>query len=806
MYNLGLATPEQVEPRLLAWLNRPPSHETHDDDAELAGFLTELFRAGIIGRSQGRTLLAMLSERPAPPADDPYVGRRFGSFIAEERVGEGAMGKVYRASREGTLERDFVVKVFDQSREDNAVRRFRREGDVMSTLDHPNIVKVVGAGEEGGLLYLVLQYCEGPTLAELIEQRGRFSWKSATRAVKQIAAALSAAHEKGIIHRDVKPQNILVAPGGLLKVFDFGLAKTLDSKASSLSQAGDILGSPAFMAPEQWGDHQVDERADLFSLGVIYYLLLSGQLPFKGRTPADYALAIRERSYTPLRELVPELPLDVQAVVDQLLERDRAWRCPSAARLLSDLDRLLRGKAPNLPRLERLGAAEQVEERIYLVGKASFTLGRDLEAHGFFDLEGVELLHARIERADGLVLAAHGPVLVNGKPAREIALRDRDTIALGAEGPRLRFRLGNLSRRSSTRLHDPLRESSLEEDASSPSPGPPTAVPGLLLSALAASAHPRALVHCFESLDPRAARGAAETARDRLRAAGLSPEELQELPARTERLISDAGWKTADALFTRTRENLGREVVPWLRWWFGTRAKFPAQFMPPVPRAAGELKVRPRPEARSFRFDLLGAEDWVVGRSEDCDLCIEERSVSRQHLRLHRLNRRYAYVDLGSRFGTTVAEKRVSAGLLDDGDSLRLGRAKLTFRDHLRTTTETTAPGAPVEVDEHTFRALVDLRSRAVVLTLVRLLDTPALTAFCERALAVHEPPEPARPGLSAFLETQRELALEALPAICGCNHGSDAVAWQRWWSERGAEFGPQAIPAGWGKSAHWGR
>ncbi|MBT7692686.1 MAG: serine/threonine protein kinase, partial [Gemmatimonadales bacterium] len=620
MINLGITNQAAVAPYVDKWINRPPDDGTQEEDSELAGFLSQLFQAKVITRNQGRTLLAMLTGGAgAPSGEDPNVGKRFGSFVAEELIGEGAMGKVYRACKDGTLQRDFVVKVFSNVNDSIGMARFRREGDLMTSLDHPNIVKVVGSGQEGQAAFLVLEYFEGPTLAEMLEQRGRFSWKSATRAIKQIAAALAVAHEQGIIHRDIKPHNVLVAPGGMLKVFDFGLAKTVGSQSGGLSQAGEILGSPAYMAPEQWGDHKVDRRADLFALGVIYYLLICGETPFKGRTPADYAWKIREGHYEPIDKVMPELPPGVAQVVTQLLETDRVFRTPTAKRLVADLDRVLQSKSPNIPRLEANASAEG--GALYpLVGRASYSVGSDFEANVFLDGNAIFDAHATIERTEaGPLLTCKGPTQVNGKPVEEIVLRDKDQIVFG-ESTALRYRAGNIGKRSSTRHLDASSEqgSPLNDSPGvGGNPGSPIVISGLVATALQSFAHKTVLLSCFESMDPYSIERDLDRSRRRLVDGGFAEGALDEIHQHGLKIGQERTWKLADALFTTTRENLGRSVEAWITWWFEARSKAPRQLRGPGTRARGELVIRPGDGAPKIKADLSEGEDWVVGRSDD---------------------------------------------------------------------------------------------------------------------------------------------------------------------------------------------
>jgi len=804
--DLGITTRPTLEPYVASWRSRPPSEDTSDEEIELSGFLTSLHQAGVLNRNQGRALLMMLGGgRGAAPPDDPYLGKRFGSYIAEAKLGEGGMGKVYRATSVGSLEGEYVLKVFTSPQEPAALARFQRECEVMSQLDHPNIVKVFGTGQEGALPYLVLEYVEGPTLQELIDERGRFSWKSATRAVKQIALALASAHEQGVIHRDIKPSNILVARGGILKVFDFGLAKTMDSKV--VSHAGEIIGSPAYMAPEQWGDHEVDHRVDLFALGVIDYLLLTGHTPFRGRTPADYSWKIQAGKFDPIETHVPEVPVAVQAVVTQLLERDRNHRPPSARAVLAELDRISRGRPPNLPRLERV---DDSSVRWFLVGKQVFEVGASARADVPIEGAGAAQHHAHCERTLGGVLLrdldAKGGTFVNDQRVHEIVLRDKDQVRFG-EGDPLRFRSGNSGDRRSSRFgsqigSDGYKTSSDEQPALTEEEAP-AEVPGLLVAALLDAVHPRALLCAFEALDGLAALEQLEVSRRRLERAGVDSEDAARIQERARVTGQERVWRIADDLFRTTRENLGRSVEAWLAWWFDARQTYPQQLRPPGPRTTGRLILTSSPDASGepTPIALEAGETWTVGRADDAEVTVDERSVSRRHLLILRLVTRFAFMDLGSRFGTTVGGARREVGLLAHGDVLGLGRARLLFEDTRRdddSSTEAPAPPALLPVDLDTWGALVELRAANVIEALVALLDTERLADALVAAAEPYETFASVGARITAFVEAQRELALEALPAIVQEDRGPDADAWRAWLDGVRDRLPPQVEPAGW--------
>lgn len=803
--NLGISTQETLVPYVQAWAKRPALLETTDEDQDLANFLTGLFRAGVINRSQGRTLLGMLTQSahngPAvvvphapegPMPDDPYIGRRFGSFVAETLVGEGAMGKVYRAARKGTLERDFVIKVFG-SRDEESVARFRREAEIMAQIDNEHVVKIVASGQEGSVPFMVLEYVEGPTLDQMLADRGTFSWKSAFRAVKQVAIALHAAHELGIVHRDIKPANVLVARGGILKVFDFGLAKV--TTHSSLSKAGEILGSPAFIAPEQWGDREVDYRADLFALGVLSYLLITGKTPFRGRTPADYAAVIQRGEFTPLHEVDPKVLPAASHLVSALLERDRDHRPASAKALIADFDRVLRGKGPNVARFEVVDGDPNIE-RYPLLSKAGFSIGsaNDCDVR----LVGPKLQHATLVRSSGgYLLTAKGTVEVNGNRSNEIVLRDRDRV-LFTGGPPLMFRSGYGHR--ATARHNPVSErlgavkDLMGEDASQE----PVEVPGLLIEALMAKGHPRAMNACFEALDAGTLAVRHAHSSRALIEAGLPADQVEQAANRAKTIADERSSHLADVLFERTKENLGRESEPWLAYWVDARTNFPRQFRPPGERAAGTLNVNLTQSASSFSKPLDEGEIWTLGRAEDAEITLKERSVSRYHLRLIRLNTRIMIQDLGSRFGTTRDGNRLSVAILRHGDRLDLGKTNLIYEDLLEGATPVTSP--LVEVDVDLFEALVVARHPSTAVTLVRLLGTAALADYCVQRAAPHEDLSSIGMLVMDYLDEARKKALAALPVVAQVDHGEDANAWTAWLNQAAASLGPQVIPGAWTK------
>jgi serine/threonine protein kinase len=271
-----------------------------------------------------------------------------GRYVLGEFLGSGGMGEVYLAHDE-VLERHVALKVLRSHYAGDEVfaERFRREARSAASLSHPNIVQVYDRGEaEDGTSYIAMEYVPGGTLKEQIERRGPFGARETAAVGAQIADALGAAHERGVIHRDIKPQNVLVTSSGDLKVTDFGIARAASAVTSSAS--GAIFGTAGYISPEQALGEPVGPRSDLYSLGVILYEMLTGGLPFT----ADNSIAVCMKHVTeplrPPRLLNPEVPEGMDAVVVKLLAKNPAGRYAGAMELMDDLERVRDGLPPAL--------------------------------------------------------------------------------------------------------------------------------------------------------------------------------------------------------------------------------------------------------------------------------------------------------------------------------------------------------------------------------------------------------------------------------------------------------------------------
>src|SRR5215211_8160106 len=216
----------------------------------------------------------------ADATDDPRIGKVIAGYRIEERVGRGGMGVVYRAEHLN-LQRRAAIKIIapDLAESEGFRERFTREARMAAALQHPNIVTVYDAGEVDGTLYLAMQYIEGNDLAAMLRKDGRLRPYRAIDVIRQVASALDAAHAQGLIHRDVKPANVLIE-GRTAFLTDFGLTKRIEGTQTNLTKAGDVVGTIHYVAPEQIEGGRVDARTDIYSLGCLVYHCVTGELPF----------------------------------------------------------------------------------------------------------------------------------------------------------------------------------------------------------------------------------------------------------------------------------------------------------------------------------------------------------------------------------------------------------------------------------------------------------------------------------------------------------------------------------------------
>jgi eukaryotic-like serine/threonine-protein kinase len=250
-------------------------------------------------------------------------------YELEELVGTGGMSSVYRA-RDRLLERLVALKVLHPhyGDDDEYVERFRREARSVAQLSHPHIVTVIDRGEDDGQQYIVFEYVDGENLKQLLERNGPLPTRRAVELALEIADALAFAHEHGLVHRDVKPQNVLLTPDGNAKVTDFGIARSLDVE-HGVTQTGTVLGTSNYLSPEQASGKPTTQATDVYSLGVVLYELLTGEVPFPGENFVAVAMKHMNEPPPDVLEKRPDVPLRLAAAVDRALEKDPVRRFPT---------------------------------------------------------------------------------------------------------------------------------------------------------------------------------------------------------------------------------------------------------------------------------------------------------------------------------------------------------------------------------------------------------------------------------------------------------------------------------------------
>ena len=275
---------------------------------------------------------------------DKYIGKRLdGRYEIREVIGVGGMAYVYKAY-DTIDDRTVAVKILKDEflANEEFTRRFKNESKAIAILSHPNIVKVYDVSFGERIQYIVMEYIDGITLKEYIEQQKDIRWKEAVHFTVQILRALQHAHDKGIVHRDIKPQNIMLLADGTIKVTDFGIARFARSDIRFTSAAEKAIGSVHYISPEQARGDITDEKADIYSVGVMLYEMLSGRLPFEADNAVSVAIMQMQTEPKKLREINPDIPDGLEEITVKAMQKDPAKRYQSAAEMLYDIDEFKR--------------------------------------------------------------------------------------------------------------------------------------------------------------------------------------------------------------------------------------------------------------------------------------------------------------------------------------------------------------------------------------------------------------------------------------------------------------------------------
>ncbi|GAE86850.1 Stk1 family PASTA domain-containing Ser/Thr kinase [Acetivibrio straminisolvens] len=303
------------------------------------------------------------------------VGQILGNrYELIEKIGGGGMALVYKAKCR-LLNRFVAVKILKSEfiNDEEFLKRFKIEAQAAASLSHPNIVSIYDVGHENDIHYIVMEYVNGQTLKEYIEENGALYWKDAVNIAIQITQAIEHAHKNHIVHRDIKPHNILFTKDGMLKVTDFGIARAVSS--STITMAGNTIGSVHYFSPEQARGGFTDEKSDLYSLGIVLYELLTGMLPFDGESPVAVAIKhIQDEPAEPV-SIKEDIPAGVNSIVMRAIQKDQTLRYQSASELLRDLHRVL--KEPDAQFMKARTAEDSPTVRIPSIKKKELAIESD---------------------------------------------------------------------------------------------------------------------------------------------------------------------------------------------------------------------------------------------------------------------------------------------------------------------------------------------------------------------------------------------------------------------------------------------
>ncbi|HBP22693.1 MAG TPA: hypothetical protein DEA08_33550 [Planctomycetes bacterium] len=703
------------------------------------------------------------------PVERDLVGAVLSGCAVERLLGKGGMGAVYLARRPSGEQ--VVVKVLapELANKPLLLARFSREWAALARIDppHRNVVAVHHVALEDEVPHIVMEYVEGVSLLRLLQEHGAVQPARAAQVALDVARALTVVHDLGMVHRDVKPANVLVDPSGSAKLVDFGLAK--DTFRTSLTKAGQILGTAFYMSPELWTGGLVDARSDVFALGATLYHLLAGRPPFRGEDVHEIADQACAGDYPPLRELAPQVPPELERLIARMLIPSLRYRYTSMSEVVADLERVLAGGRATLPCL-----IDPQGGQTPLLGDRRLTIGRAADCAVRLDHPSVAERHAQLRREDEgfTVRALRGTqVQVEGEEVRRGG-------RLLADGERIR--VGELI----LTFRDPNRPRSLalpREDART------GGWPAPLVDALARAGDPRVAAHLIEELAP-------DPVHERWLEATLGPALGAEAAAAAvsarRRAAAAQHAQVVARLSAVTGERWGSEVSTWLAWWTQVQGHAPAQ-----------LTDAGRPRRRCALVGPEGEEappssssPLLIGSDPRCQLRFP--GVARLELSALLLHRRVLVRAAGA--GATLGGSGSGAAFFEPGQTLPVGSRRLECRLLELEPARRTSAGWLL-VDRTTFEALVALGHPCALGALAALVEQQRRAGWVEAAAREACPQDAglaARLAASAGeqLRALADLARRALGAALGPAPGDD---WRAQLAARG-DLGAQLAPWGW--------
>ena len=293
-------------------------------------------------------------ERLRGQAEAERSGQQIPGYRVQGKIGAGAMAAVFKA-KQLSLDRWVAIKVLPRKLAANKqfIERFYAEGRAAAQLNHPNLVQAIDVGQAGEFHFFVMEFVEGKTVHDLITENKRFSEAEALDIAIMVADALRHAHDKGLIHRDVKPKNIILMPNGIAKLADLGLARAVDDREAAEAEKGRAFGTPYYISPEQIrGEVNVGPQADIYSLGATLYHMVTGGVPFNGKNPTEVMQKHLKEPLNPPDHVNPKLSAFISEVIEMMMAKSRKQRYKSCAELLTDLQAVRRGEAPPIAHRE----------------------------------------------------------------------------------------------------------------------------------------------------------------------------------------------------------------------------------------------------------------------------------------------------------------------------------------------------------------------------------------------------------------------------------------------------------------------